>query len=156
MDHNNRMVSRIENYISECETKSLYHKQNASNALKWFNFTGILGVVISAGQALTMLIESSVETDATIIAITGGCYAFVLAIFARVQTSFSFNTISLEHNHLSDNFVELHQNFQLLLNDIEAQRFDENIYNLYVNRYISVNEKHVPEIPDCFLLSCCC
>lgn len=150
-------TDRIKNFITECEIKGSFHKINAKNSLRWYNFLGIFNVVLSASQALVMTIQSVYNNTPQEIAITGGVFAFAITVFNRVQMSFSFNTLAILHNQLSDDFTELCQSFKLLLIDLENDTFDEHNYKILVQRLISIQEKaHIQEIKPCWFLGCFC
>jgi hypothetical protein len=150
LDHTSTIISKIGEYSNECLTKSQFHRKNARNAMIWWNFLGVLNVVLTASQALSMTIQAVNESEAKEIAITGGVFAFSIAISSRIKSSFSFNVLSLEHHHIADDYDELIHNFRLLLNDIDRNDFNEKIYEQYVHRFISVSEKsHVQTVKSC-------
>ena len=141
------------NYIDQCSEKAVFHKKNADNALKWWNLMGISAVVITSCQALSMTILTVLQVPAVHIAITGAVFALIISILTRVQSAFSFNALSIQHNQLFDDFNELENKFKIL----DQEGTNDVLYNEYVNRYISCIEKtHIQPVKDCVFLSCCC
>ena len=149
------LSDKIKEYIELCKEKGEFHRKQANYSLRWWNLFGIINVVLTASQALTMTIQAATGSDSVPIAITGGAFAALIAISGRIQLSFSFNCLSLEHHHLADDFDELVQKFTLLINDIEKEEYEEKDYEHCVNRYISVNEKtHLQAVTKLRLICC--
>ena len=157
MLHQESILVKIKQYIDLCEFKSSFHRDQAKNALNWFNILGIINVCLTATQALAMTILSVKKVEDTNVAITGGIFACVLAITSRVQSSYSFNSLSVQHNQLSDDFNELSGLFTFLIDDIELEVFNEKVYQQLVHRYISILEKsHIQPVRECYYVTCFC
>jgi hypothetical protein len=158
-NHTNTILTKIKQYIDLCENKSIFHRNQAKNSLNWFNILGIINVILTASQALSMTVMSVIKIKDTDIAIVGGVFACVLAVTSRIQSSFSFNSLSVQHNQISDDFGELVELFMFVIDDIETDNYNEKVYQNLVHRYISIQEKtHIQTVRECHLLSldCCC
>lgn len=141
--------SNTKKYIDECTTKAKYHRDNALNGLNWYNLLSITNVLLTSSQALVMTILSVYQSDDISIAITGASFAFVVAVFNRINTSYQFNVLSYQHNTVADDYLELSKFFEI---DVE-----EGLYHKHVLRFISITEKsHIPPIKKCHLLFLCC
>ena len=157
MIHQESILIKIKQYIDLCETKSSFHRNQARNALNWFNILGIFNVCITASQGLAMTILSVNKSKDTDIAITGGVFACILAITNRVQSSYAFNSLSIQHHQISDDFTELSGLFTFLIDDIELDIFNEKVYQQLVQRYISIQEKsHIQPVRECYYITCFC
>ncbi len=153
--NNETLLQKIEGYTNSCNTKGDFHRSQAKHSLRWWNFLGVLNVVLTASQALALTIQASLEDTGRNIAIVGGTFSFCIAVFIRIQMSYSFNCLSIEHHHLADDYQELGQRFRLLLNDIEKEEFKEEDYEKCVDRYISVNEKtHLQNVSKLKIFCC--
>lgn len=138
-------------YISESQNKAEYHRKNANNSLKWHSFMNIIGTIIMGLSSLAMTIMAVQKANEGVVAIVSGCFTFTSLIFNRVTHSWNFQAISIEHNHVHDDFLELVKDLNLL----DPENLNDSVYNLLVSRYISVIEKsHVPPIRNCFFLEC--
>ena len=137
--------------IKDCQDKSKYHRQQASYANNWFQLISLTSVVITALQALVMTLETVYNTDNVSVTVTGAVFAFVLAIFNRINTSFQFNVVSVQNHYIADSFVELQKLFEML--DEE----DQALYRQYMQRYVSIIEmSHLLPVCKSRLLFCCC
>lgn len=143
----------LENYINNCKLKIDYHRINAKNSNSWNNFLGIFQVILTAGSALLTTCLAVFKTEENVVLITSACFSCVIAIFSRVQTSYSFNLLTLQHHSAFDDYSELLRDFSML----DPEQFDENVYKLLTHRYISVIEKsHYMPIRSCIFLDCFC
>ena len=127
-DPSDYKTAKIEKYIFECEEKAKYHQKQSQNALNFHNLFGIINVTISSSQMLVMIFQGTFSVENVVLAVTGGSFAFVSLIFSRLSMSYNFNSLSVLHSIVSDDFFELAQNFRLLLNDPEG--IDNNLYSL--------------------------
>ncbi len=152
---NETLLEKIGEYTALCNKKGDFHRNQAKHSLRWWNFLGVLNVLLTASQALALTIQASLEDDGKNIAIVGGTFSFCIAVFTRVQMSFSFNCLSIEHHHVADDYQELGQRFRLLINDIEKEEFKEDDYEKCVNRYISINEKTHLQTVTKLKIFCC-
>lgn len=154
---NKTLLQKIEEYTTTCNTKGEFHRDQAKHSSRWWNFLGVLNVVLVASQALALTIQASLGDSGKNIAIVGGSFSFCIVVFNRVQMAFAFNCLSIEHHNLADDFQELGQRFRLLVNDVEKEEFEEKDYENCVNRYISVNEKtHLQNVSKMKIFYCCC
>lgn len=143
----------IDSYMNNCKLKIDYHRINAKNSNSWNNFLGIFQVLLTAGSALMTTCLAVFKTEESTVLITSACFSCAIAIFSRVQTSYSFNLLTLLHHSAFDDYSELLRDFSML----DPENFDENIYKLHVHRYTSIIEKshHMP-VRSCIFLDCFC
>lgn len=139
----------LEEYTALTLQKSEYHKKQAAISLSWHNLLGITNLLIASGQALTMTLQTVYGSDSKDIAVSGGIFAFFGAVFNRIQMSFSFNVISVLHNQVSDDFMEIHSKFKNF-------NMENDEYYKLVDRYVSITEKsHIQTTRDYWFLAYC-
>jgi hypothetical protein len=152
MENSNVIQKKINDYMQLCSEKSTYHRSQANYSSAWHDVLGIINVLLISSQALSMTIQTAYDVDSIGVAITGGVFAFVIALSSRISTSYSFNVLSLSHHIVADNYSELHEQFNKLLYEEDRSDLDMRIM-----RYISINEKtHLQYVIPCKLLICCC
>lgn len=143
----------IKEYLTNCQLKTEYHKSQAKSSLAWHNLLGIFSVILTAGQALLVTALSIYKSEENTIAITSSTFAFIIAVFNRVQSAYSFNLLALQHNNAFDDYNELLRDFSLL----DSENFDLNTLRLHIHRYTGITEKsHHQHVRSCVLLECFC
>lgn len=153
--NNKTLLQKIDEHIKTCDEKGDFHRSQAKHSLRWWNFLGVVNVMLTASQALALTIQASLEDTGKNIAIVGGTFSFFIAVSIRVQMAYSFNCLSIEHHHLADDYQELGHRFKLLINDIEKEEFKEEDYEKCVDRFISITEKtHLQNVSK--MKICCC
>jgi ABC-type transport system involved in Fe-S cluster assembly fused permease/ATPase subunit len=136
-------------YIDDCKNRSEFHRNNANNALKWFNLLNIVSTIIMAISGLTMTIMSVLKIDEGVIAISSGVFTCISIVFSRVSQSYNFQAISIQHHHISDSFLEL-------IKDFTNNQGNSDVYLLLTNKYIEIIQRsHIPHVKQCVLLECC-
>ncbi len=136
------IAHKINEYIEICRVNTMFHRKQATEALKWWNFLGIFGVVLTSAQALSMTIETVLESSNLTIAVTGGAFAFAIAVVSRVQIAYSFNSLSIQHHCMADDYDELRQKLLFMLDGVDRNKFDERLYEIHISRFVSINEKN--------------
>ena len=150
------LKSLCNDYVSKCNALSTRHRNQAKYALTWWNCLGIFNVMLTSAQALTMTVQTVYQSDNISIAVTGGIFAFVIAVSSRIQMSFSFNSLAIQHHQVADDYNELTHRFLLFLNEIQHGVYDTNDYDKMVLRFASIGEKsHLQSVYECKLLPCC-
>ena len=143
---------KIQEIITNLETKIAYHRENSNSALQWYNANSIVNVILSGAQALAMVIMGSLSIDNTDIAITSAVFTFFIMIINRIQASFQYNVLSVQHNVIGDNLNELCQDFKLIQEDPERMIY----YQLYINRMISISQVHLQSVRKCWVFNIFC
>lgn len=134
--------ARINGYIEIVSERIKFHSIQARHALAWHQFFSVLGVVLTSSQAFLMLLLSINGVDGVGVGIAGGAFAAILAITSRIQTIYYFNTLSVMHSNLEDDYVELLE----VLNGGP----DETLFNHCIARYVAITERsHIIELCAC-------
>lgn len=137
-------------YIIDLKGKIHFHKQNALNSKMWDNVLSTTSMILSALTALTMTILTVVETDAGIITIVGGLYAFTITVVNKVKDSYSFLALSFQHFNIQDQYAELLLEFENCGED------DSEYLRLLMNKYTLISQKsHIQSVQSCRYLFCC-
>ncbi len=148
-------MTLLNQHVEYCKEKVLFHRHQADSALAWHNFLGVGNVILTGAQALTMTVQTTLQCDNATVTITGGSFAFLLAILNRVSISYNFNVLSVLHNILADDFNELVILFTKMLGSSET--FDKDEYEKLINKFIAINEKtHLQTVRDCIFFNFCC
>ena len=145
--HLKNISTRIDKYIEECNEEIKMHEKQGLENLRCWDINNVFNTILAAGQGLALTIQTVNGDSASQVAIVGGAFTFFIFIVTRIQFSFGFNALSVQHNQLADDFKELSENFSLLINDIEKNEFNEALYEQYIRRFVSIIEKgHIPKV----------
>jgi hypothetical protein len=152
----NHTKNHINDYITSCSKKAHYHNNSALRAKQWNNIMNLFGVFLVSSQALVMTIQSVNDVSNIDVTITGAIFAFLIAVSGKFKDMYEFQVLACHHSNAADEYAGLKNSFHSLVNDIELGRYDENIYNQYMLKYIYTNEKsHIQPVIDCKYLFCC-
>ncbi len=144
------IAQKIEEYKKKSYDNYLFHTRNARASNHWHSFFEIVGVVLTSGLALSTVVLTALQTENMTVAITSGCFSFLISVAQRIQNSYSFITLESKHHTLADNYYEV---FWALDNmDINNINFHE--FELIMNKYMLVSQKHTQPIKDCLIFCC--
>lgn len=152
----NNIITNINDHIDKCKDKIKHHTKNSQACEQWSNALSVLGLILSAGLALSLTILTINQRQNFEITITGAIFAFFITINQRVSNAFNFPYLQAKHHNAMDDFIELQYLFNNLITDVERQEFDIKEYDTIINRYVAISQKnHIPNIKSCVFCCIC-
>jgi len=150
------VIDSINEHVDACKDKMKYHTKTSQSCEHWNNSLNILGLILSAGLALTMTIMTVVGQTNISVTITGAIFAFFITINQKISSSFNFPYLQAKHQQSMDDYIDLQYSFSSLITDLERQEFEIKEYETLINRYISVSQRsHIPEVRECVFYKFC-
>lgn len=149
-----KVLEEIKKYMVRSKRKAYYHKLMALRAKEWYNFFSIGSVVLTSGQALTMTVQYATGMESLGITITGGVFAFAITVHNAIKNNFKMHTLSVRHQEISNDFFEVGELLDQMIQDVEYGEFNEKYYTQIVSRFISACQRGPgqPVRRSCFML----
>ena len=141
-------LEKIEEYRNKCHEKHLQHTRDARASNHWHSFLEILGVVLSASLSFSVIVLTALNANNMSVSITSGIFSFFISVAQRIQNSYNFQALEVKHHVVADNFYELYQ----ALNSLDPN--DAHEYDLIINKFILVSQKHTQPVKECKFFCC--
>lgn len=146
----------ISDFISKCTDKINYHKNQSIQCRSWNNAVGLILVILASSQALLMTILPIYQLPSSSVAITSAVFSFLIIVWSKIRENYQFLALSIQHDHICTEFVDLHYNFTMNLIQYSDDMFDAREYEKNVIRYSSIlNRSHLQHVSDCRSIFCC-
>jgi len=141
-------LEKIKEYREKCYEKHQQHTRDARASNQWHSFLEILGVVLSASLSFSVVVLTAMRADNTTVAITSGVFSFFISVSQRIQNSYNFLSLEVKHHVVADNFYELYW----ALDSLDPN--DVHQYDLIINKFVLVSQKHTQPVKECRFFCC--
>lgn len=152
----NSLTAKTKEYIEKCNKRVIYHDRQAKNSKLWDSCLNVGNIIMTAGLAFSMTLMSVLSVPDQLIAITGAIFSFAILVGNRLRDEFDFKVLAFQHDSSADDYSELRQAFDLIVNDIENHRSPySDLHTLMIKYEATIQKSHHRQVCDCNILCCC-